>query len=183
MEIEENDSPVTNRIVLAGGCFWGMEKLYRSFNGIVYVTAGYANGRGEEYANYESVCSGRTGFREAVLLEYEPAVISLKTILDIFFSVIDPTMFNRQGMDMGSQYQTGIYWENGQDSEFIRERAAEEAAKYREFWTEIKPLENFYPAEEYHQIYLEKHPDGYCHISPSKIERLVQTFQEAQTLH
>lgn len=163
-------------IVLAGGCFWGMEKLYRSFPGISGVTAGYANGRSADMANYRDVCSGMTGFREAVKITYDPHIISLKTLLDIFFEATDPTMFNRQGMDTGSQYQTGIYWTESDDEALITERAAEERKRFREFYTELKPLSNFFPAEEYHQRYLYKNPGGYCHISDAKIERFVDKY-------
>ncbi|MBO2528214.1 MAG: peptide-methionine (S)-S-oxide reductase, partial [Clostridiales bacterium] len=127
-------SELMKTIVLAGGCFWGMEKLYRSFDGIENVTAGYANGCGEASANYETVCRGGTGFREAVKLEYDPPVISLEDILGIFYRVIDPTMFNRQGMDFGTQYQTGIYWTDNEDEKTVLRISSAEKQKYREFW-------------------------------------------------
>ena len=160
-------------IYFAGGCFWGMEKLFRAFTGVEAVTAGYANGLSEEYANYHDVCTGLSRFRETVRVIYDADKISLARLVEIFFAVIDPTLFNRQGMDFGSQYQTGIYWTCADDGETIRLLAAEEERKYREFYTELKPLENFFPAEEYHQRYLEKHPDGYCHISQAKIDSLL----------
>lgn len=157
-------------IVLAGGCFWGMEKLYRSLPGVLDVTAGYANGRGAEYANYSSVCTGLTGFREAVRVIYDPEKISLRHLLFAFYAVIDPTMWHRQGMDMGSQYQTGIYWEQPEDEALIRSVSEMEKGDLRQFFVELTPLKNFYPAEEYHQRYLEKEPCGYCHISPVRME-------------
>ena len=159
-------------IVLAGGCFWGMEKLYRSLPGVQDVIAGYANGRVPELANYPAVCSGITGFREAVRITYDPAVISLRHLLFAFYAVIDPTMWHRQGMDMGSQYQTGIYWENAADESVIRQVSDMEKAAVREFYVELTPLQCFYPAEEYHQRYLEKTPGGYCHIAPLRIAAL-----------
>lgn len=161
-------------IYLAGGCFWGMERLYRSLPGVVNVTAGYANGVSAEKANYEAVCSGITGFRETVRVEYDPEQISLEHLLLVFFAVIDPETPNRQGPDFGSQYQTGVYWVDEADDRVIRQIAALEASAAPRFAVELKPLENFYPAEEYHQRYLEKHPGGYCHISPLRMRALAR---------
>ena len=160
------------QIVLAGGCFWGMEKLYRGLPGVLDTAVGYANGDEAAHANYETVCTGRTGFRESLYLRYDPAQVSLRKLLFFFFAVIDPTLFNRQGMDIGTQYQTGIYWLDPETEAEVLAVAAMEAAARREFYVELKPLENFYPAEEYHQRYLEKKPDGYCHISPAKMAAL-----------
>ena len=136
------------------------------------VTAGYANGVSAEKANYEAVCSGVTGFRETVRVEYDPEQISLEHLLLVFFAVIDPETPNRQGPDFGSQYQAGVYWVDEADDRVIRQIAALEASAAPRFAVELKPLENFYPAEEYHQRYLEKHPGGYCHISPLRIRAL-----------
>jgi len=160
------------QIVLAGGCFWGMEKLYRGLPGVLDATVGYANGDAESHADYETVCTGFTGFRESLYLRYDPTRISLRKLLFFFFAVIDPTMFNRQGMDIGTQYQTGIYWLDEEAEAEVLAVAAMERAARREFYVELKPLENFYPAEEYHQRYLEKNPDGYCHISPARMAAL-----------
>ena len=156
------------QLVLAGGCFWGMEKLYRGLDGLSELCVGYANGKAAELANYEAVCRGDTGFREALLLRYDPQRLSLRRLLFFFFAVIDPTMFNRQGMDFGPQYQTGVYWSDGETEAVVREIAALEAAARRAFYVELEPLRCFFPAEEYHQRYLEKHPDGYCHIAPAR---------------
>ena len=155
-------------IVLAGGCFWGLEKLYRSLPGVTAAVSGYANGRKAEWAEYQMVCTGLTGFREAVRVTYDPAKISLKRLLFALFCVIDPAMYHRQGMDMGSQYQSGIYWEEPADEATVRAVADIEAAGHPGFCTELEPLRLFCPAEEYHQRYLEKNPGGYCHISPAK---------------
>jgi len=159
-------------ITLAGGCFWGMEALYRRLPGVENVTAGYANGKSAELAYYEAVCTGATDFREAVRVEYDPDTISLEQLLFCFFAVIDPEIPNRQGMDIGSQYQTGIYWEQETDEAVVRAVCAMEAAAVPFFAVEMKPLENFFPAEEYHQRYLEKHPRGYCHISLRRMAAL-----------
>ena len=159
-------------ICFAGGCFWGMEALFRRMPGVAAVTAGYANGDSEAHANYDDVCTGLTGFREAVQVEYDGAVISLPQLLFTFFAVIDPETPNRQGPDFGSQYQTGVYWTDPADEAVIRSIAAREAAAVSFFAVELKPLACFYPAEPYHQRYLEKHPRGYCHVAPWKLAAL-----------
>ena len=115
-----------------------------------------------------------TGFREAVQIVCDPGVISLEHLLFAFFAVIDPEMVNRQGMDFGSQYQTGVYWTDPADEAVIRAVAAREAAGYPFFAVELRPLACFYPAEAYHQRYLEKHPTGYCHIGPGRIAALAR---------
>ena len=106
-------------ICFAGGCFWGMEALYRRLPGVVDVTAGYANGDEASHANYDDVCTGLTGFREAVRVEYDDTAISLPHLLFAFFAVIDPETPNRQGPDFGSQYQTGVYWTDPADEAVI----------------------------------------------------------------
>ncbi|WP_298019287.1 peptide-methionine (S)-S-oxide reductase MsrA [uncultured Dysosmobacter sp.] len=159
-------------IYLAGGCFWGMERLYRTLPGVVNVTAGYANGSSLAHAYYEAVCTGVTGFREAVQVDYDPEAVSLAHLLFAFFAVIDPETPNRQGPDFGSQYQAGVYWTNAEDAAAVQKIAAMEAAAYPYFAVELKPLDCFFPAEAYHQRYLEKHPSGYCHVSPGKIDAL-----------
>lgn len=156
-------------IYLAGGCFWGLEHLMQSLRGVVDAQSGYANGKGAEFANYEAVCTGLTGFRETIRVEYDPQQVSLETLLAAYFAVIDPTLVNRQGMDMGTQYQTGIYYTDEESRTVVESMAAEETEKHRRFYVEVKPLENFYAAEEYHQDYLVKNPHGYCHISPAKM--------------
>ncbi len=175
-------------IVLAGGCFWGVEKLFRGIPGVLDVTVGYANGTAadpEASANYREVCTGRTGFREAALISYDPEAVSLKKLLFAFFAVIDPSLENRQGMDFGTQYQTGIYWTDPADEPVIKEIAEIEAAGIEncdtgyytsedEFAVELSPLRNFFPAEEYHQRYLEKTPGGYCHISPARTRLIAE---------
>lgn len=155
-------------ICLAGGCFWGMEALYRRLPGVTDVVCGYANGDSAAHANYEDVCTGITGFREAVQVTWDPAESSLEALLFAFFAVVDVELPNRQGADIGTQYQTGIYWMSPDQEERVRAVAAMEAAAVPFFAVELKPLETFFPAEESHQRYLEKHPRGYCHISPAR---------------
>ena len=159
-------------ICFAGGCFWGMEALYRRLPGVTEATAGYANGDSPGHANYGDVCTGLTGFREAVRVEYDDTAISLPHLLFAFFAVIDPETPNRQGPDFGSQYQTGVYWTDPADEAIIRSIAALESSAVPFFAVELKPLTSFYPAEDCHQRYLEKHPRGYCHVAPWKLAAL-----------
>ena len=157
-------------IYLAGGCFWGMEHLMSQIPGVIEVTSGYANGTGAEDADYETVCTGKTGFRETVKVEYDPEEVSLDTLLYAYFYVIDPTVSNRQGNDVGTQYQTGIYYTDRESGETVKRITENEAERYRDFRVETGELKNFYPAEEYHQDYLKKNPGGYCHIPFSEMK-------------
>ena len=159
-----------NVIYLAGGCFWGMEKLMQSIPGVIDVESGYANGTCEADANYQTVCAGNTGFRETVRVEYDPEQVSLDALLLAYFYVIDPEVENRQGNDVGTQYQTGVYYTNDKAKETVERIAAIEAGRAEHFSVEIGPLANFYLAEEYHQDYLDKNPGGYCHIPREEIE-------------
>lgn len=158
-----------NVIYLAGGCFWGMEKLMQSIQGVVDVTSGYANGTGAQQADYKTVSTGQTGFRETVRVEYDPQQVSLDALLLAYFYVVDPAAENRQGNDVGTQYQTGIYYTNAAAKATVERIAAIEKERAEQFFVEIKPLINFYPAEEYHQDYLDKNPNGYCHIPTEEI--------------
>ncbi|MCI2058774.1 MAG: peptide-methionine (R)-S-oxide reductase MsrB [Oscillibacter sp.] len=161
----------TEVIYLAGGCFWGMEKLAQALPGVLDAVSGYANGdSGTQQPTYELVCTGGTGFKETVRVVYDPAVITLPQLLQAYFLVINPTAVNRQGHDVGTQYQAGIYYRDEASGETVERIAAAEAKKYEKFAVEHGPLVNFYDAEEYHQDYLEKNPGGYCHIPAHKIE-------------
>jgi len=152
------------RIVLGGGCFWGVEEFLSRINGIMNTEVGYANGRTEN-PTYEDVCYGNTYFAEVCLIDYDENIISLEEILNKFWSIIDPTTLNRQGNDIGSQYRTGIYYVDKADEEIILKSVDNLQKNYiKKIATEIKPLENYYKAEEYHQRYLKKNPNGYCHI-------------------
>ena len=159
-----------NVIYLAGGCFWGLEKLMQSIPGVTDAVSGYANGTGEADANYRTVVGGKTGFRETVKVTYDPERVSLDALLLAYFYVIDPTVENRQGNDVGSQYQTGVYYVDDESKETVERIAALERGRRTKFVVEIGPLVNFFPAEEYHQNYLDKNPGGYCHIPRAEIE-------------
>ncbi len=170
MEQMDFSNEPENVIYLAGGCFWGAEKLMQSIPGVLDVTSGYANGTGEADARYETVCGGGTGFRETVRVEYDPEKVSLDALLLAYFYVIDPSLENRQGNDVGTQYQAGVYYTNEKARETVERIAAIEAGRTDKFSVEIGPLYNFYPAEEDHQDYLDKNPGGYCHIPVEEIK-------------
>jgi len=162
-------------IYLAGGCFWGLEKLMQSIPGVVDVVSGYANGDADLVPTYARVSSGRTGYRETVRVEYDPTIVSLDLILFAYFHVIDPTIENAQGNDIGTQYQTGVYYVSEASKATVERIAAIEKDRYEDFVVEIEPLERFYGAEEYHQDYLDKNPSGYCHISREEM-RVISEF-------
>lgn len=151
-------------IVLGGGCFWGMEAYFKRLHGILKTEVGYANGQTLE-PTYKEVCTNTTGHAEVLYLEYDPSLITLETILTHLWKVIDPTLLNRQGGDIGSQYRTGIYYLDEADVPVIHASRDNEQLKYEKpIVTEVEPLKYYYPAEEYHQDYLTKNPGGYCHI-------------------
>lgn len=156
-------------LVLAGGCFWGIEEYYQRTNGVLETQVGYVNSK-QINPSYEEVCSGKTGAAEGVKIVFETQKISRKQILDIFYLIIDPYSLNRQGMDIGSQYRTGLYFQNDLEKNiYIQDKESRQKDDKREIQVEVMPLENFYIAEEYHQKYLQKNPKGYCHIVlPSK---------------
>ena len=159
-----------SEIYLAGGCFWGTEHFLRQVGGVVETQVGFANGNMEN-PSYEDVCRRDTGHAETVKVLYDRKLAPLDFILDLFYRTIDPTSLNRQGNDRGTQYRTGIFFTDDSDVPVIQKSIAElEARLGRATTIEVLPLRNFYPAEEYHQAYLEKNPHGYCHIEPELFE-------------
>ena len=160
----------TGVIYLAGGCFWGLEKMMQTIPGVVSAVSGYANGDPSIIPSYKEVCSGRTGYRETVRVEYREDKVSLDAILFAFFGAIDPTVKNRQGNDIGSQYQSGVYFADENSGKIVEHVVKVEKMRHKNFAVEIKPLESFYDAEEYHQNYLDKNPGGYCHITPAEMK-------------
>ena len=154
-------------IYLAGGCFWGVQKYFDQFEGVIATEVGYANGP-EEAPSYRDVCNS-SGHAETVKIEYDPEVISLTELLEYYFMVVDPLSVNKQGNDCGIQYRTGIYYTDENQLPEIKDVYKEQEEKAgAELAVEMEPLKNFYTAEEYHQKYLEKNPGGYCHI-PGKM--------------
>lgn len=157
-------------IYLAGGCFWGTQKFFDQFDGVVRTEVGYANGP-DAAPTYEDVCRS-SGHAETVMIEYDEDRIGLKDLLRYFFMVIDPVSVNRQGNDTGIQYRTGIYYTDPAMLPDIKDVCEDVERKIgRPVAVEVEPLENFFSAEEYHQKYLDKNPGGYCHI-PSAMMHL-----------
>ena len=151
-------------IFLAGGCFWGTQKFFDQFDGVLETEVGYANGKFLD-PTYEQVCHDDTGHAETVRISFDEGIINVGELLDMYFMTIDPLSVNRQGADVGVQYRTGIYFKDNSLLPDIEEKIAQETEKAgRPLAVEVKPLENFSPAEEYHQKYLDKNPGGYCHI-------------------
>lgn len=164
------------KIYLAGGCFWGTAHLFSLLEGVEKTIAGYANSTIPN-PTYKMVCSGATGAAETVEIEYDDDEVSLSEILTLYFRSIDPLSLNRQGNDVGTQYRTGIYFTDAVDLPVIEAVVATVQRRYkRPLAVEVGPLLNFYPAQEYHQDYLYKNPDGYCHVDPA-------LFKEVGNLH
>ena len=151
-------------IYLAGGCFWGLQKFFDQFNGVLETEVGYANGNTVN-PKYPEVKAQLTGHAETVYVKYDSTIISLEKLLEYFYMVIDPTSLNKQGEDEGTSYRTGIYYLNDTDREVAIKITEEKQKEYnKEIVVEIEPLRCYYAAEEYHQKYLDKNPTGYCHI-------------------
>jgi methionine-S-sulfoxide reductase len=163
---------MNKEIYLAGGCFWGVQAYMNRIKGVIETEVGYANGETENPSYYDIK---KTGHAETVKVIFDDEIISLKKLLDLFFKVIDPTISNRQGHDIGTQYRTGIYFTDNSDKQVIESFIKEKQKEYKnKIVTEVCELDGFYTAEEYHQDYLKKNPKGYCHIDlnsmPEEIE-------------
>ena len=167
-------------IYLAGGCFWGTEKYLSLVNGVVGTEVGYANGNTEN-PSYEDVCRRNTGHAETVKVVYNPEEIALEDLLNLFYKVINPVAYNRQGNDIGTQYRTGVYFVDKEDEAVIKKTLDELQKKYTEpLAVELLELKNYYAAEEYHQDYLDKNPGGYCHIGQSEFDELEETQNDTK---
>jgi peptide-methionine (S)-S-oxide reductase len=169
-------------IVLGGGCFWCTEAVFVKVRGVTDVESGYSNGRVER-PSYEQVCTGQTGHNEVVKLTYDPADITLREILEIFFVIHDPTSLNRQGNDAGTQYRSGIYYstpEQKQVADDLIRQMSQDKLFGAPIVTEVLPLANYWPAEAYHQDYFENNPNqGYCaFVVGTKVEKFRKTFAE-----
>ena len=169
----------TEIIYLGGGCFWCTEAVFDRVRGMVDVESGYANGH-LAHPSYEDICTGQTGHAEVVKLEFDPAIISPRDVLLIFFGTHDPTTLNRQGNDVGTQYRSGIYTTSDAQAQVANDLIQEmrdEGAYDAPIVTEVQPLQQYWPAEDYHQDYFANHPgQGYCAfvVGPK-----VQKFQKA----
>ena len=173
----------TATAVLAGGCFWGIEGVYEHVKGVIDVVSGYAGGTSAN-PSYDQVSAGVTGHAEAVLVTYDPALVSYGELLKIFFSVAhDPTQLNRQGPDVGTQYRSAIFFTDAEQEKVAREYIAQlTTAKVfsRPIVTQVSALEKFYPAEDYHQDYMEHHPNQpyiVIHDRP-KVKHLKEQFSQ-----
>ena len=152
-------------IYLAGGCYWGTEKFLASLQGVTQTEVGFANGF-VKAPSYDTVKHTETGHAETVHVTYDDKELPLETLLELFYNIIDPTSLNKQGLDVGTQYRTGIYWTDPTDAHAAESLLMELVRKARKQpRVEAAPLANFYPAENYHQDYLGKNPFGYCHVN------------------
>ncbi|MEO8856979.1 MAG: peptide-methionine (S)-S-oxide reductase MsrA [Burkholderiaceae bacterium] len=173
-------NPSTETITLGGGCFWCTEAVYVNVKGVLDVESGYGNGQVPN-VSYEQVCTGTTGYNEVIKLEYDPALISLREILEIFFVIHDPTSLNRQGNDSGTQYRSGIYTTSPEQHRAVEDFIADvksEGTFDRPIVTEIEPLRSYVKAEEYHQDFYAKNPNqGYCvAVAGPKVAKFRKTF-------
>ncbi len=169
-------------ITLGGGCFWCTEAVFVQVRGVTDVESGYSNGHVAR-PTYEQVCSGTTGHNEVVKLVYDPAQISLSELLEIFFLIHDPTTLNRQGNDTGTQYRSGIYFSTPEQGEIASTLIGEMSAANlfgKPVVTEVQPLSNYWPAEDYHQDFFEKNPyQGYCvAVAGPKVAKFRKTFAD-----
>ncbi len=161
---------MTKEIYLAGGCFWGAEHFFKQLRGVTATEVGFANGHTQN-PTYKEVYTDSTGHAETVRVEYDEDTIALEFLLRMYFKAIDPTSMNKQGEDEGTRYRTGIYYTSESELPVIRKVFDEVQAAYdKALAVEVLPLQNFYPAEEYHQDYLEKNPTGYCHLPQALFE-------------
>ena len=157
-------------LYLAGGCFWGLEAYMTRIYGVYDVTSGYANGDTEN-PSYEDLIYRNSGHAETVHVKYDPERVDVETLLAYYLKVVDPTSLNKQGNDRGSQYRTGIYYTDEAELPRIQAVLTKEQEKYEKpIVIEVEPLEHYYLAEEYHQDYLEKNPNGYCHIDLNEVK-------------
>jgi len=172
--MSDTPAPTLERITLGGGCFWCTEAVYERVRGVERVQSGYCNGHVER-PSYEQVCSGQTGHNEVVRLDFDPSVVSLRELLEVFFVIHDPTSLNRQGADVGTQYRSGIYVHSPEQAELAREVLAEVPGAV----TELQPERNYWPAEAYHQHYFARNPDqGYCaFVVAAKVDKFLSTFK------
>lgn len=174
-----NDHPI---LVLGGGCFWCTEAVFDRVRGVLDVESGYSNGHVQR-PSYEQVCSGNTGHNEVVRLVYDPAQVSVRQLLGIFFATHDPTTLNRQGNDAGTQYRSAVYFTTpGQEQEarLLIAELEQAAVFHGPIVTEVLPLANYWPAEAYHQDYYRQHPNqGYCaYVVGPKVAKFRQQFSE-----
>jgi len=166
--------------VIAGGCFWCLDAVYRVLKGVQDVVSGYTGGTVPN-PDYETVCTGRTGHAEAVAVTFDPDVIPASVILDVFFTLHDPRQLNRQGNDIGTQYRSAMFYADAEQERLFTE-ARDRAAEWwdGELVTSIEPLREFYPAEDYHQDFFAKNPgQGYCMaVALPKVNKIRKAYSQ-----
>jgi len=177
---QKQGNSMTETLVLGGGCFWCTEAVFVKVRGVTDVESGYCNGQ-TVAPSYEDVCTGRTGHNEVVKLQYDPEQISVRDLLEIFFVIHDPTTMNRQGNDVGTQYRSGIYFTTSGQAEVARALIAELTASKafgQPIVTEVRALDNYSAAEDYHQDFFERNPyQGYClAVAAPKVTKFKKTF-------
>lgn len=174
--------PQLDTITLAGGCFWCTEAVFERLKGVTSVVSGYAASRVDD-PTYQEVCSGRTGAAEAIQVTYDPSIISLETLLEIFWHMHDPTTLNRQGNDVGTQYRSAIFYANDEQKQIAlaSKEALEKSGAYKKpVVTEISPFTNFYPAEDYHKEYYDRNRyQPYCqYVIDPKVRKLLKEYRK-----
>lgn len=174
-------APQTSRITLAAGCFWCTEAVFVRVRGINRVEPGYANGHHSQRPSYEDVCTGQTGYAEVVRVHFDPAIISLEEVLEVFFATHDPTTLNRQGADVGTQYRSGIYVEDDYQRSIalaMIDKLNASGKFSNPIVTEVEPLTHYWPAEDYHRNYYAQNPyQGYCaYVIEPKLQKFMRTM-------
>lgn len=174
----------TEKIILAGGCFWCIEPVFKKLNGVLSVVSGYTGGKTSN-PTYDDICTGETGHAEALEIEFDQGVITLAGLLEVFFTIHDPTSLNRQGADTGTQYRSAVFYANNAQKTAVQKAIL--VANAAQIWstpivTSLEPAAEFYPAEQYHQDFFSKNPSNrYCQISiPPKLKKLDNMFNKLQ---
>lgn len=180
MELPNAHAPALEDATFGAGCFWCVEAVFNQIRGVVHVESGYCNGQ-HPSPNYEAVCTGTTGHAEVVRVQYDPTQVSYEQLLNVFFHIHDPTTLNRQGADTGTQYRSGIYTHNEHQAQLAHQliqALGQQQAYAHPIVTEVQPVSNYHPAEDYHQRYFEQHPhQGYCAmVVAPKVTKFQHTF-------
>ena len=177
-----SDEPARELATFGGGCFWCLEAVYKELGGVGRVVSGYAGGSAAD-PSYEEVCSGSTGHAEVVQITYDPRAVSFRELLEVFFTIHDPTTLNRQGADVGTQYRSAVFYhtpEQKEETERVITELTVNGVWPSPIVTEVVPLEKFYPAEDYHQDYFARNPyQGYCRmVVAPKVSKFRKQFTD-----
>lgn len=180
--VDEKQNPELKKATLGAGCFWCVEAVFQQLEGVETVISGYTGGKIKN-PTYREVCSGLTGHAEVAQITYDPQVISFEDILEVFWKTHDPTTLNKQGADVGTQYRSAIFYHDDEQkriAEMFKKELDRSGAFEKPIVTEISPLEDFYPAEDYHQNYFNQNPEQpYCqYVVKPKVEKVKRVFKE-----